>query len=173
MVIVSEKHARWVTVLAVCSLAAPAAMAADLDVSADTPDVSISTRPAGRNFLRLPALRFNFMVAASCSAAAAPVSFSLSVADTRVSMDAERLQSAAPVEFAVTIPASQIGPVAVEEFCARDADAADTEQRVIRIPSVLSAQASLLCESDSGSEMTYASESLDVTLHCEVSENEE
>ena len=88
-------------------------------------------------------------------------------------MDAERLESAAPVEFAVTIPASQIGPVAVEDFCAGNSDDSDTEQRVIRIPAVLSAQASLLCESDAGSNITYASESLDVTLHCEVSGNEE
>ena len=53
MVIVSEKHARWVTALALCCLAMPAAVAADLDVSADTPDVSSSMRELGEKIAEL------------------------------------------------------------------------------------------------------------------------
>lgn len=153
--------------IAIGVLASPGAAGAELDVSADTPDVDVSTRPAGRNFLSLPTLRFNFVIAARCPGPGEPVSFSLSVADTRVSLDADRLEADGPLEFAVTVPASQIGPVAVDDFCAIDAGERMSED-AMRIPAVLSAQVSLLCESDAGSKMTYASESLDVTLHCET-----
>ena len=151
--------------MAVTLLPSPNAAGAELDVSANTPDVNVSTRPAGRNFLNLPALRFNFVIAAHCPGPGEPVSFSLSVADTRVSMDADRLEAGGPLEFSVTVPASQIGPVAIDDFCALD-DGERMPQDPMRIPAVLSAQASLLCATDSGNNMTYASESLDVTLHC-------
>lgn len=154
--------------LSMLTLAGPYAGADGLAVSASTPDVSISTRQAGRNFLRLPSLEYRFVIAAVCEVARTPVSLSLSVADTRVSVPASELLPDMPVQMSVTIPASQIGPIAVTGFCASDErDNPGDPQTSMRIPAVLSAQAALLCVSETSSQMTYASESLDVILHCQ------
>lgn len=148
---------------------AATAWADDLRLSANTPEVGISTRPDGRNFMRLPALEFNIVADAQCPNGLARESLSLSIADTRVT---NRINDEAGprLEFSVMVPAAQIGPVAVDQFCTAEGAAAGV-RRTLRIPSVLSAQAALLCVSEDDSKMTYASQPLDVLLHCEGSED--
>ena len=107
-----------------CSLLPPAySRADDLKVAADTPEVTVSTRPPGRNFLRLPDLNYRFIVEASCRDSMSPAAMSLSVADTRVTIPVSVADSGPRHEISVTIPASQIGPVAVNEFCVTGDDA--------------------------------------------------
>ena len=141
------------------------AWAGELSLSANTPEIGISTRPDGRNFMRLPALEYNIVADAVCPNGLARESFSLSIADTRVTNVVDD-ESGARLELSVRVPASQIGPVAVDRFCTAASEAAG-DIRTLRIPSILSAQAALLCVSEDGNEMTYASESLDVLLNCE------
>ena len=75
--------------VALLPLAIPAlAHAGELDVSANTPAVSVSTRPAGRNFMRLPDLEYEFVIDASCPTGQQPGAISISIADTRVSLGA-------------------------------------------------------------------------------------
>lgn len=117
--------------------------------------------------MRLPTLSFEFTVDASCSDGKAPDSLSLSIADTRVtnSLDSD---TGSRLELTVSVPAAQIGPIAVNQFCAADnPDSVQDERATLRIPAVLSAQAALLCASESGNEMIYTSESLDVLLRCD------
>lgn len=155
-------------------LAGPLAIADDLDVSASTPDVTIRTRPPGRNFIRLPALEFRFAILARCQAARRPTAISLSIADTHVSALAGAPDSGAAIELTVSIPAEQIGPVAVATFCENDgADQATDVPLSVRIPSVLSAQAAMLCADDTSSQMTYTSKPLDVMIYCERQGNSE
>ena len=90
--------------LGVSSLAA----AGDLDVSASTPDVNVSTRPAGRNFLRLPGLRYDFVLNAECPVALSVQAISLSIADTRVALNADELVAGPRLEVSVAVPAMQI-----------------------------------------------------------------
>jgi hypothetical protein len=146
------------------------AHAGELAVSAVAPNVTVETRAAGRHFIRLPALEYAFVIDARCRTDLLPTSLSLSIADTRVAIPADDISVDAPVELTVRIPAGQIGPVAVEGFCIRnDAGVQSSEafRETVSIPSVLSVQASLLCSSETDSEMTYASQTLDVTLTCE------
>jgi len=144
---------------------AAVAWSGELDLSANTPEVSIPTRPDGRNFMRLPALEYNVVADTLCPNGLARESLSLSIADTRITnaIDAE---TRSRLELSVRVPAAQIGPVAVNQFCTADSVAAGGPL-TLRIPSVLSAQAALLCVSETGSEMTYGSVSLDVLLLCE------
>lgn len=142
------------------------ATASDLTVDADTPAVTVSTRPGRRNFMQLPALQFRFRVDAQCDAGASADRFSLSIADTRISLPRERLVERWN-EVTVTIPADQIPPVRIEGFCTVEPGEAPGDQP-IRIPSVLSAQSSLLCVSDTGGDMIYTSTSLDVLVHCQA-----
>lgn len=156
--------------VAVLSLAVTAS-AGELRLSASTPEVNVSTRPAGRNFMRLPSLRYEFVVESGCPEGLSPETLSLSIADTRVTKNQEDIQSTA-TSLSVNVPASQIGPVAVEQFCT--AESIEQERRQsLRLSSVLSAQSSLLCVGDNGNDMTYASASLDVVLQCEDLEEAE
>jgi len=142
------------------------AHAGDLILSADRPTVSVETRSDGRNFIRLPALRFMVRIRTACSDARKPARVTLSVADTRVVLNEDEVVTSAEIDVPVLVPSSQIGPVAVEGFCLTD-DAGGTggEERMT-VPSVLSIQASLLCTGDSGDEIDYASTALNVMLEC-------
>jgi len=145
------------------------AVANDLFVSADTPEVTVSTRPASERSITLPTLNYEFTVSARCDAGLLPAALSLSIADTRVTLSAEELASEPPVSLLISIPESQIAPVTVENFCVHDADnGARDNGRKVRIPALLSAQVSLLCSNEMAKEMTYASEPLDVTVVCEL-----
>jgi len=156
--------------VAVLSLAVTAS-AGELRLSASTPEVNVSTRPAGRNFMRLPSLRYEFVVESRCPEGLSPETLSLSIADTRVTKNQEDIASTA-TSLSVNVPASQIGPVAVEQFCT--AESIEQEGRLsLRLSSVLSAQSSLLCVGDKGNDMTYASASLDIVLQCEDPEEAE
>ena len=132
-----------------------------LVVNVDTPVVEIGSRSSGRSFMRLPSLNYQFDLAAKCSPDLGPKAISLSIADTRKSLAAADISVDASTSVTLRIPASQIGPIAVDGFCA-----SKNEQGSLRIPAVLSVQASLLCGNDEDSQMIYASKSLDVTLLC-------
>ena len=144
-----------------------------LNVNADVPNVAVSARPAGRDFISLPTLRYVFEITQRCRSGFEPASLSLSVADTRRSVTPDALSAPAPIALEMTIPAGQIGPIAIADFCVAQADAAVLTQgpvETLRIPAVLSLQAALLCAAETDSHMLYASSSLDVTLNCGPSE---
>ncbi|SVD20931.1 uncharacterized protein METZ01_LOCUS373785, partial [marine metagenome] len=72
------------------------------------------------------------------------------------------------LEFGITVPAAQIGPIALGRFCIQE----DEQRRlkidqVKKLPSVLSVQAALLCSNGELSKITYASKPLDVVVHCQ------
>lgn len=147
----------------------PEVGAGELGLSANTPEVRVSTRPEGRNFINLPLLRYDFILTPSCPARSAIESVSLSIADTRVSLDRKELTPGPRLELSIDVPAAQIAPVAVENFCTAHSDGQSRELREsLTIPALLSAQAALLCMTEDGGEMSYASKSLDVLLRCEA-----
>jgi len=112
--------------------------------------------------MRLPSLPYNFELEINCEAGLIPTSLSLSVADTRRSLRAEKLSEAQTASLAFTVPAAQIGPVALDEFCLQSPHSPE----LLTLPSVLSVQASLLCTNDTERQMIYASAPLAVTLQC-------
>lgn len=156
--------------------AAGLAVASDfLSVAANAPEVNLAPRDPGRNFLRLPTLEYRFEIHVQCSDSRAPESLSLNVADTRKSLAADRIVTDGPTEISLRIPARQIAPLVVEDFCVapdEDDDDAASEARSqsrITIPAALSAQASLLCAGGEDQAMTYVSTALDVSLVCDRS----
>ena len=157
-------------VLAVTA-AGPADAKDTLSVAANAPAVPLAPRSPGRNFVRLPTLEFTFEIQADCSGSRSPESLSLNVADTRKSLTAEQIVSDGPTEISLQIPASQIAPLVIEDFCVlpleEDSVTVGEAPSQITIPSALSAQAALLCAGDEDKAMTYVSRSLDVALVCE------
>jgi len=146
-----------------------------LSVSSDTPTATIAPRDAGRKFVRLPALTYRFNVRANCQADWSAEALSLSVADTRLTLDATQIADVELMPLELRIPRRQMAPIALENFCLRNADggagAAQHQQPghtdlQLTLPDVLSGQVSLLCQSDSDQQMSYASLALDVVLIC-------
>lgn len=163
------------------ALAAGPAVARDfLSVAANAPAVNIAPRNPGRNFVRLPTLEYEFEIHSRCTDSRTPESISLNVADTHESLQADKIANDGPTRISLRIPASQIAPLVVEDFCVvpgEDDDDAASEARSliqsqITIPAALSAQASLLCANGDDKAMTYVSRTLDVSLVCERSAND-
>jgi hypothetical protein len=142
------------------------AVAGDLSLSADRPTVPVQTRSDGRNFIRLPALQYTVRVGAVCDQGRKPARLSLNVADTRVLLNAAQIVAGTTFDVPLLVPSSQIGPIAVEGFCLAESPGLADDKEIMTVPSVLSIQASLLCESETGDEIDYASTALDVTLEC-------
>jgi hypothetical protein len=152
-----------------------------LAISPSTPRIDISPRNPGRTYVRLPTLEFTFEIIANCSALFSPKSVSLNIADSRetISID-ESAGSVADVQLALNVPAKQLAPLIVENFCvapvsddtqdgARQHDTSNDGNMIVR--SVLSVQAALLCVNEDRQEMVYQSSPLDITLVCNAEED--
>lgn len=148
----------------------------ELTLKYATPVVEVSPRRAGRQFFELPALEYAFEVRARCDEAWTPASLSLNVADSRVAFGGGELSGNAQRKVTLSVPARQLAPVAVHDFCLQQADPVAPERGIpappanesslLTIRSALSAQASLLCVSEEERRITYVSQPLDVTLAC-------
>jgi len=139
----------------------------EIEISADVPSVTIAPRRPGRLTMRLPSLTYVLTVTAECDENWQPNSVSISVADSSVSFDADRLQEGATREFELRVPSDQIAPLRLESFCMKD-NVINTEQGGLTIPAVLSAQASLRCQTGSAQSIRYVIKPLDVRLECEL-----
>jgi hypothetical protein len=151
--------------------------AQDVAVRPQTPVVDVAPRRPGRQFLDLPALEYTFEVEARCDDEWTPESLSLNVADSRIAFRAAQLSDNAPQTIILQVPAKQLAPVAVHDFCLLPDDATLEEtggprqahtRPLLTIRAVLTAQASLLCASEQERRITYVSQPLDVTLTCKA-----
>ena len=134
-----------------------------LIVSASTPVVPVEIRNAGRTSLELPSLDYTVQVTGRCNEPLQPESLSVAVADTRRTLASDMLSSDERLNIEIAVPADQIAPLAIAEFCE---DGAAVDDKSILIPAVLSMQASLLCSDAERSERHYASSALSVRLEC-------
>ena len=155
-----------------------------IEISVNVPTVMVTPRRAGRFvLLRLPSLTYALTLTTFCDKNWQPASVSVSIADSGKSFNAQQLQGVAMLETKLQIPAIQIAPLPVEQFCIKDkqkefqpGNADDNETpsgtnaNKITISSVLSAQASLLCATESEQFITYVTKPLDVTLECNTNE---
>ena len=147
-------------------LFAPLALAenaANLVVDADPAVVVIKPLAEGRRLIRPPALEFLLRIDAECVAEADIASISISIADTQNALTSTDLNDTAPIATRITIPARQVSPIAVQDFCPIEAPTAGDE---LVVRDALTAHVSLRCSSEAGESITYASRALDVTLHC-------
>ncbi|HET6629219.1 MAG TPA: hypothetical protein VFG91_05565 [Woeseiaceae bacterium] len=161
-----------------------------LEISAEPPLVPVvplaATTP-GRRFIELPTLEYRFEVQTACGSDSAPRSLSINIADSRLALSGAALESRAAGELVLTVPARQLAPVAVDDFCVAGSTAdgetagrpaadgtgalppaaADPEpRRLLTVPAVVSAQASLVCAGESGSTIRYVTQPLAVTFAC-------
>lgn len=170
--------------LALRPVAAEDAAARRLQLSAEPPVVDVSGIPPGRQFVELPSLEYRFEVQTACGGNRTPRSLSINVADSRVALSGAALEGE-PEELVLTIPARQLAPIAVNDFCVVEENrvhggatenalanipsvAGAESRRLLTLPAVVSAQASLVCAGEDGHDISYVTEPLDVTLSCTV-----
>ncbi len=169
----------------VCSVAVPAEPrpVPGIEISADVPTVTVTPRRAGQFALRLPSLTYTLTLIAYCEENWQPASVSISIADSRKSLDAEQLEVAAVLDLELRVPSNQIAPLRIERFCIKDdqkdfqpdnagdnKEPAGADENTVIISAALSAQASLLCATDSEQSITYVTKPLDVMLECSAPE---
>ncbi|MFQ6004153.1 MAG: hypothetical protein ACE5OQ_01505 [Woeseia sp.] len=142
-----------------------------IDITADTPTVSVQPRGAGRIAFRLPTLTYALTLTMVCDEEWRPASVSINVADSRMSIDEELLRSSAAIDVELKIPSNQIAPLRIERFCVEEnTDGVPPDDNFVTIAAALSAQASLLCILESEQSIVYVTKPLDVTLECETPE---
>lgn len=113
--------------------------------------------------MRLPALGFAVRVEPACAGETEPRSLSISVADTRLYFTASELAGAPVVEATLILPARQLGPVRIDDFCR--AGKGDGPSRLL-LEDAYTARLSLRCGPDEQQTIVYATLPLDVDLLC-------
>ncbi len=154
-----------------------------IEISANVPTVTVTPRRTGHFSLRLPSLTYTLTLTAYCEENWQPASVSISIADSRKSLDAEQLGLASVLDLELQVPSNQIAPVRIERFCVQDDqqdfqadeagdnnEPASADENTVIISAALSAQASLLCATDSEQSITYITKPLDVMLECSMPE---
>ncbi|MDJ0813790.1 MAG: hypothetical protein QNJ23_08675 [Woeseiaceae bacterium] len=137
---------------------------ARLTIEAAPARATIQPLPEGRRLVRLPALEYEFGIHADCGTDAEATSVSISVADTRATLAGDQLRPEDPIAAVIRLPARQLAPVAIDDFCREAPD--DAGENQLLVSDAATAQISLRCADATGESITYASRSLDVTLEC-------
>ena len=128
---------------------------------------SIATLEPGdaiRREIRLPAIDVAIVTSIECPANATAFSLIVSVSDTHKHYGPEALADAVSLEAALTVPAHQLAPVVIPEFCVKGAP---VEEQSLRLDGVATAQLSMRCrdENDSAT-VQFTSVPIPVWLYC-------
>ena len=180
-------RARWwlLPALHVCVAGADDSGLHTLTVAAEVAAVAVGPQPPERHFFELPPLNYVFQVEARCHSDWKPESLSLNVADSLVTRTGTELQGNADQQLELKVPAKQLAPIAMRDFCVIDPAAEgstaeaetpdwnrDTTPRPdqMTIGAALSVHASLRCSLGDEQRIIYVSEPLDLTLTCALPE---
>jgi len=130
-------------------------------VAAQVAEATVSPRPARARVVNLPPLTFRLRAALQCTGE--PVSVTLSVADTFVTMGRDELVGHRAAEASLTVPARQLAMASSRQFCVEDDTGSEDE---LFAPGFATTHASLRCEQESGISVHYASAPLNLKLNC-------
>ena len=158
----------FLTLSAALAMGAVADSGAHLGVAAQPAVAQIRPLSEGRKLVRLPALEYQLDIDTDCGGNAVAESVSISVNDTRMTLDGDHAANTAgePVNF--TVPARQVSPVAIDGFCMMENPGSQQGDLLIR--DTVTVHLSLRCKGGEQEWITYASRGLDVTLRCDAPE---
>lgn len=139
-----------------------AAGTARLEVDADRARALVQPATAGSKLLQLPSLDYLIDIEARCQDSKLAESLSISVADTRMTLRRDDIAGKTNLTVEFTVPASQVAPLAAENFCLTE----DRDGEELQIEDAFTAHLSLRCSGESGESIIYASRPLAVTLVC-------
>ena len=155
-----------ILVLSVPDGAALADTQASITVAAKPATANMKPLPEGRRVVRLPALQFFLAVRTDCGADMSATSVVVSVADTRRTLDSQRLAAEPEPSVELFVPGPQLSPLAIDGFC-RDGDNDDPSESELFVNDVVTAHVSLRCSGDNTQAIGYVSKPLAIKLVCE------
>ena len=118
---------------------------------------------------RLPSLDVSLLASFNCPQDAQAHSITVSVADSHKRYGPDEIADAEILEISVTVPAAQIAPVSLSNFCV---DEAPINEVSLLLHSVATAQVSLRCRNQSDTSVHFASTALPLRLFCKARENQ-
>lgn len=133
-----------------------------LRVNAEPAVAVLTLQQAGRNLVRLPDVEFRLSLSTHCANGGLPESLSITIADTHMNLRAEELQAGSKFDVTMRIPAGQIAPLALQEFCIDPVFEGDS----VLITSAMAVQASLRCSKGDDHSIVFAAEALDIRVDC-------
>lgn len=135
-----------------------------LTVQVEESTANLEPGDAMRREVRLPALDVAITASFECPASAKVTSLTVSVSDTHQYFGPEVLADAISLEAAFSIPARQLAPVVISNFCVTGGRA---DAQGLRLHGVATAQVSMRCrdENDSAS-LHVTSLPIPVRLYC-------
>lgn len=151
---------------AVCAFGWATPALSEPQIIVDPVAVTVTASQSERQLLRVPSLDFTFTVVAECPTATTPHAVYVSVAD---GISYQRDRTADLFEIELTVPANQVPPIRVNDFCA----ATDSEERIHYADGALTAQLGIMCESEPDQNghvlitTTPFSQDLDIEFVCE------
>jgi hypothetical protein len=139
------------------------AESARLGAEAEPADVAILPAETGDKLLRLPDLAYQISIDAHCRNSDRAESLSISAADTRMTLLRDEIADRTSITVGITIPASQVAPLAADDFC--KPDGRDDPKRLVK--DAFTAHISLRCSGDEGESIIYTTRPLAVVLTCD------
>lgn len=140
-----------------------------LSLQAKASPAELAPRDEQQHQVRLPALDATVIATVLCAADARPVSLTVSISDSYRHFGPELLADSKTVEALFNLPAGQLAPVSVAEFCIKGVTA---DGQVLELPGVATAQVSLRCQSeDASTSMHFASLPIPVSLYCRAGDD--
>lgn len=136
-----------------------------LRISAEPAVAVLTVQQGGRNLVNLPELEFALSLSPHCAESGQRESLSITIADTRTTLNGEALQAATTIDVSIRVSASQLAPFALREFCVDPV----SEGESILLTSALTAQASLRCARAEKRSIVFAAEPLDIRVDCVAS----
>ena len=133
-----------------------------LQVDAEPAVAILAVQQGGRSLVHLPDIEFRLGIAAYCANGGQPESLSVTVADTQRTLRAEDLQDTGTIDISMRVPARQIAPLALQEFCVDPA----SEGNSVLVTSALAVQVSLRCSRGNDQSIVFAAEPLDIRVDC-------
>ena len=130
-------------------------------VVAEQAEAIVAPRPADSKLVNLPALDIRLRASLSCAGNAE--SLTLSVADAVTTLGSETLGEQTSAEASLTVPAKQVALAASSHFCLREDP---TSSNALTVSGLVTAHASLRCNTDNRLSAHFASTPLEVRLVC-------
>jgi len=131
-------------------------------IAAQETEAVVAPREKNLRLISLPALTFSIRAAIRCQGE--PTSLTLSIADTHRTLSKDELAGQRATEASLTVPAQQLALAATSRFCIYGDTETDNE---LLVPGITTAQASLICASDTSTSVYYASTPLQISLSCD------
>ena len=159
------KRLRVPILLAACLCATTEFALADaaLTLQADEASAQLVPREKGPQQVSLPLLEFSLLASVACPPDSEAESVTVSIVDTHKRFGPNEISDKAALEFRISVPANQIAPVTVADFCIDDGP---VDKEDLLVPGVALAQASLRCRSENESFLYFASTVLPLRLYC-------